>query len=232
MDAPSFTLIIPAAGIGKRMGSETPKPYLMLKGKSVLEHTLSCFQEIESLKQVIVSTSVSYHDQTQEILNRLFDEIETSVVEGGKRRQDSIYNAFKNVSDSIPYVAVHDAVRPFIKAERITECLHAAIKTGASIIGVPVKDTIKRVDADRIITDTPDRAQLWQAQTPQIFNKDLYEKAYRNASHHDVEVTDDASLFEAAGRAVRIVEGDRENLKLTYPIDFQIAEMLVDSFKP
>ena len=232
MESPSFTLIIPAAGIGKRMGSDTPKPYLMLKGKSVLEHTLSCFRDIDSLKQVIVSTSVSYHDQTSEILNRLFDEVETAVVEGGERRQDSIYNAFQEVSESIHYVAIHDAVRPFIRAGRITECLNATTGTGAAIIGVPVKDTIKQVDTDHIISHTPDRSALWQAQTPQIFRKDLYNQAYNYAIDHNVEVTDDASLFEAAGMDVRIVEGDRENLKLTYPVDFRIAEMLVDSINP
>ncbi|HKL14774.1 MAG TPA: 2-C-methyl-D-erythritol 4-phosphate cytidylyltransferase [Balneolaceae bacterium] len=232
MESPSFTLIIPAAGIGKRMGSDTPKPYLMLKGKSVLEHTLSCFRGIDSLKQVIVSTSVSYHDQTSEILNRLFDEVETAVVEGGERRQDSIYNAFQEVSESIHYVAIHDAVRPFIRAGRITECLNATTGTGAAIIGVPVKDTIKQVDTEHIISHTPDRSALWQAQTPQIFRKDLYNQAYNYAIDHNVEVTDDASLFEAAGMDVRIVEGDRENLKLTYPVDFRIAEMLVDSINP
>jgi len=232
VESPSFTLIIPAAGIGKRMGSDTPKPYLMLKGKSVLEHTLSCFRDIDSLKQVIVSTSVSYHDQTSEILNRLFDEVETAVVEGGERRQDSIYNAFQEVSESIHYVAIHDAVRPFIRAGRITECLNATTGTGAAIIGVPVKDTIKQVDTEHIISHTPDRSALWQAQTPQIFRKDLYNQAYNYAIDHNVEVTDDASLFEAAGMDVRIVEGDRENLKLTYPVDFRIAEMLVDSINP
>jgi len=214
------------------MGSDTPKPYLMLKGKSVLEHTLSCFRDIDSLKQVIVSTSVSYHDQTSEILNRLFDEVETAVVEGGERRQDSIYNAFQEVSESIHYVAIHDAVRPFIRAGRITECLNATTGTGAAIIGVPVKDTIKQVDTEHIISHTPDRSALWQAQTPQIFRKDLYNQAYNYAIDHNVEVTDDASLFEAAGMDVRIVEGDRENLKLTYPVDFRIAEMLVDSINP
>jgi 2-C-methyl-D-erythritol 4-phosphate cytidylyltransferase len=229
--APSFSLIIPAAGVGRRMGTDIPKPYLILKGKSILEHTLSCFRGLNSLEQVIVSTSASYRDQTSEILERLFGDIETVVVQGGKRRQDSIYNAFQKVSDSIQYVAVHDAVRPFIKSDKIVECLNRSKKTGGAIIGVPVKDTIKQVDADCMIMGTPDRSRLWQAQTPQIFEKGLYGKAYSYAMEHDVEVTDDASLFEAFGKNVEIVEGDRENFKLTYPIDFQIAEMLVDTFK-
>lgn len=213
------------------MGADTPKPYLMLKGKSILEHTLSCFLNLESLEQVIVSTSAAYRDQTVEILGRLFEDIDTVVVEGGKRRQDSIYKAFEKVSDSIQYVAVHDAVRPFIKSDKIVECLNRSKKTGGAIIGVPVKDTIKQVDKHSKITGTPNRSQLWQAQTPQIFDKNLYGKAYTYAMEHGVEVTDDASLFEAYGKDVEIVEGDRENFKLTYPIDLQIAEMLVDTFK-
>ena len=149
------------------------------------------------------------------------------VVEGGNRRQDSIYNAFQKVSDSCHYIAVHDAVRPFIKSERIKDCLMTSVEMGAAIIGVPVKDTIKQVNSDGVIRNTPDRSQLWQAQTPQIFRKDLYLEAYQHALDNNIDVTDDASLFEASGKDVRIVEGDRENLKLTYPVDFRIAEMLV-----
>lgn len=231
MEVPSFSLIIPAAGAGRRMGTDIPKPYLLLNGISVLERTLSCFSQMKSLQQVIVSTSDAFSDQTSEILSRLFKDIETVVVDGGARRQDSIYNAFKEVSDTIQYIAVHDAVRPFIRAERITDCLITSAEMGAAIIGVPVKDTIKQADADGVIKKTPDRSRLWQAQTPQIFRKDLYHEAYQHASDNNIEVTDDASLFEASGKDVRIVEGDRENFKLTYPIDFRIAEMLTESFK-
>lgn len=232
MKTPSFSLIIPAAGMGKRMGTKTPKPYLLLKGVPVLERTLSCFQGLDSLSQVIVSTSDMYKKQTSDILSRLFHGIDTTVVKGGERRQDSIYNAFQKVSDSNNYVAVHDAVRPFIKMDKISDCLDKSAKCGAAIIGVPVKDTIKQVNPDGYIESTPDRSLLWQAQTPQIFSKDLYSEAFQFAEQKDVEVTDDASLFEAFGKDVHMVEGDRENFKLTYPIDFKIAELLVDTFEP
>ena len=213
------------------MGSKIPKPYLLLNGKSVLERTLSCFRELNSLQQVIVSTSESFSDQTSEILDRLFKDIDTVVVEGGERRQDSIYNAFQKVSDSVQYIAVHDAVRPFIKAERIKDCLITSAEMGAAIIGVPVNDTIKQVNNDGVIRNTPDRSKLWQAQTPQIFRKDLYREAYQHACDNNINVTDDASLFEASGKDVKVIEGDRENLKLTYPVDFRIAEMLLGSLK-
>ena len=228
----SFSLILPAAGEGTRMGTDIPKPYLLLKGKTVLERTLSCFRQVDSLKQVIVSTSDAYKEQTSELLNTLFKGVDTVVVSGGKRRQDSIYNAFQEVLATVRYVAVHDAVRPFVKMDKITRCLNMASESGGAILGVPVKDTIKQVTADGFIHGTPDRSLLWQAQTPQIFKKDLYEKAFKFAQQKNADVTDDASLFEAFGKEVRIVEGDRENFKLTYPIDFKIAEMLVDTFKP
>lgn len=231
MKPPSFSLIIPAAGMGRRMGTDIPKPYLLLKGKTVLERTLSCFQGLDSMRQVIISTSDTYKEQTSDILNRLFDGVDTAVVDGGERRQDSIYNAFQKISDSISYVAIHDAVRPFIKKDRITSCLSKAVESGAAIIGVPVKDTIKQVNSHGFIKETPDRSQLWQAQTPQIFRKDLYGDSFQFAKQKNVEVTDDASLFEAFGKDVQMVEGDRENFKLTYPIDFKIAELLVDTFK-
>lgn len=231
MDVPSFSLIIPAAGAGARMGTEIPKPYLDLKGKTVLERTLSCFVGLENLKQVIVSTSDSFRDQTSEILENLFGNVDTVLVEGGKRRQDSIYNALLQVDESVEIVAVHDAVRPFIKQDIIKSCLEMADKYGGAIVGVPVKDTIKQVNATGIIEKTPDRSQMWQAQTPQIFRKDVFVDAFRYAIKQNTAVTDDASLLEACGRDVRIVEGERDNFKLTYPIDYKIAEMLVDGFK-
>ena len=213
------------------MGTDIPKPYLFLNGKTVLERTLSCFSGLDTLTQVVVSTSENYAEQTEEILSRLFEEVDTQVVMGGRRRQDSIFNALQEVSDTAEYVAVHDAVRPFISQKIISECLSKSEAAGAAITGVPVKDTIKRVSADGIIIESPDRSQLWQAQTPQIFRKDIYRDAFEYANSHDIDVTDDASLLEAMGVDVRMVEGDRENFKLTYPIDFKIAEMLVNEFK-
>lgn len=232
MNVPSFSLIIPAAGTGTRMGTEIPKPYLDLMGKTVLERTLSCFAGLENLQQVIVSTSDPFRDQTFEIVERLFENTDKIVVEGGRRRQDSIYNALLQVGESVELVAVHDAVRPFIKRDIVRSCLKMAEEVGGAIIGVPVKDTIKQVNAAGIIDKTPDRSQMWQAQTPQIFKKNVFIEAYRYANIQNTAVTDDASLFEAFGRDVQIVEGERDNFKLTYPIDFKIAEMLIESFKP
>lgn len=227
MADPEYSLIIPAAGLGKRMKSATPKPYLQLGGLTVLEHTLSCFIDLAGLSQVIVSTTAFYRQQTENILHRLFPEHQTIVVEGGLERQHSIYNALQKVKDGIELVAVHDAVRPFVSEIAIRKCLEHAVKFDGAILGVPVKDTIKKLDSEGRIVETPNRSELWQAQTPQIFGRKILMTAYNKALESGAVGTDDASLVEAVGGVVKVVKGSRDNFKLTYPLDFKIAELLV-----
>lgn len=221
-------MIVPAAGIGKRMGTGVPKPYLMLGEKKVLEHTLSRFKAFGNLKQVIVSTSRDFRDETANMLEKLFPDISTLVVDGGAERQNSIHNALNRVEEHIPFVAVHDAVRPFVDPDSVLKCLKKASETGAAILGVNVKDTIKHVDRSLKILSTPQRRSLWQAQTPQIFRRQILIDAYRNAKDTGFSGTDDASLVEENGGDVVIVEGTRNNFKLTYPLDFEIAKTLLE----
>lgn len=231
MADPAFSLIIPAAGSGERMQAKIAKPYLQLGNCTVLEHTLTCFMGLSGLKQVIVSTSKPFRIQTEEILHRLFPKIISKTVNGGIERQHSVYNALKEVDDEIKLVAVHDAVRPFVSEKSIQACLRKASESGAAVLGVPVRDTIKKVDNQGNILETPDRSELWQAQTPQIFWRTLLIDAYEQAMSDVKTGTDDASLVEAFGRVVSLVEGNRENFKLTYPIDFRNAEKYLDDFK-
>lgn len=227
MSEPILSLIVPAAGAGKRMEATTPKPYLKLGDKLVLEHTLLCFASIPNLKQVVVSTSETYRYQTEKILSKIFPDIQTTVVIGGKERQNSISNALKEIGESVDFVMVHDAVRPFVTWELIEECVEKAKNTGGAIVGVPVKDTIKEVNLSLEIVKTPNRKALWQAQTPQVFERKLLVEAYSNSENKKITATDDASLIENIGGKVVVVEGNRRNFKLTYPLDFSIAEMLM-----
>jgi len=228
---PVFSLIIPAAGRGERMQADIPKPYLQLGDCTVLEHALSCFIDLPGLKQVIAATSGPYRDQTEKILHRLIPDLHFKVVQGGAERMHSIYNAIEKVDPESELIAVHDAVRPFVSKTTILECLKQAAVTGGAIPGVRVNDTIKRVDDQGKIKETPDRSELWQAQTPQIFKRSILLKAYENALSTNMKATDDASLVEAIGGAVAMVTGSRTNFKLTYPIDFKIAEILVQELK-
>lgn len=227
----AFSLIIPASGRGKRMEAEIPKPYLPLGNCTVFEHTLSCFIDLPGLKQVIVATSDPHIDQTDKILHRLIPDLHFKVVQGGAERMHSIYNALQEVDPESELIAVHDAVRPFVSKTSILECLKQAAVIGGAILGVQFNDTIKRIDDQGKITETPDRSELWQAQTPQIFKRSILLKAYENALSTNMKATDDASLVEAAGGAVAIVTGSRTNFKLTYPIDYKMAEIIVQELK-
>lgn len=223
-----LAVIIPAAGSGSRMGTRIPKPFLKLQEKTILEHTIRSFLKVEQVSQVIVATSREWISDVQTIFANLsFSEVTFNVVEGGKERQDSISKGLGVVSEAIELVAVHDAVRPFIHKELIIKCSRVALEFGGAIIAVPAKDTIKEVDRDSNIKNTPDRSKLWQAQTPQIFRKELLVEAYKLAKKGNYLGTDDASLVERIRGIVKIVEGDRRNLKITYPIDFKIAELIL-----
>ncbi len=149
------------------------------------------------------------------------------IIEGGAERQHSIFNTLDYV-DHNNLVIVHDAVRPFVKTEHIKSCCEAALETGASVLGVPAKDTIKQIDDGRVITDTPSRKYLWQAQTPQVFKKEILQEAYQKAFEDNFIGTDDASLVERLNYPVKMVEGDRSNFKITYPLDLKLAKLLLD----
>ena len=221
-----MALIIPAAGAGERIGGETPKPYLKISQKTILEHTLIRFKNVSGLGEVIVSTSKEYVDLTEEILNRIFPEIRTVVVEGGKERQDSIRNALAKISGKTGLIAVHDAVRPFVDPIDIEKCIQEASRWGGAVLAVPARDTIKIAGGNQEIVKTPDRNSMWHAQTPQVFWAALLREAYDNAELYKLMSSDDSSLVEQVGGKVVLVEGSSKNFKITFPIDLKIASWL------
>ncbi len=211
------------------MGSDIPKPFIELAGKSILQRSIECFLETDGLVQVLIATSEDYFEFCSDIFdNYSNNNIVFSVVKGGSERQDSIRNAINQLFEEVELVAVHDAVRPFVKKKYIDECFELASKFGGAVLSVPVKDTIKKVNKDHIVTETPDRSQLWQSQTPQVFRKEIISKAYDSAIKDNFLGTDDSSLVERIGKEVKVVEGGRENLKITFPIDLNIAELIIN----
>jgi 2-C-methyl-D-erythritol 4-phosphate cytidylyltransferase len=226
VDNQQLALIIPAAGAGERIGGETPKPYLKISQKTILEHTLVRFKNVSGLGEVIVSTSKEYVDLTEEILNRIFPEIRTVVVEGGKERQDSIRNALAKISGKTGLIAVHDAVRPFVDPKDIEKCIQEASRWGGAVLAVPARDTIKIAGGNQEIIKTPDRNSMWHAQTPQVFWAALLREAYDNADLYKLMSSDDSSLVEQVGGKVVLVEGSSKNFKITFPIDLKIASWL------
>ena len=220
---------MPAAGSGSRLDTEVPKPYLEIGGSTILEHTLRRFLGLEILNQVIVATSKQYIEEAELILKEVIPGVLSfKVIEGGAERQHSIFNTLRYVEED-NLVIVHDAVRPFVELVHIKSCCEAAVETGASVLGIPAKDTIKRLDDDDIILETPARKYLWQAQTPQVFKLRVLQEAYQKALEDDFIGTDDASLVERLGYPVKMVEGDRSNFKITYPLDLKLAKLLLES---
>jgi 2-C-methyl-D-erythritol 4-phosphate cytidylyltransferase len=220
-------LIIPAAGAGKRMQRKQAKPFIILQGQPILAHTIRRFLSVPGLEQVLIAVSSDYVQTAQQILQQTAGySIPWNVVEGGATRQHSISNAI-NALSKVDLVMVHDAVRPFVRKEQIERCCREAEKTGAAVPGLPCKNTLKMIDENHLVRETPDRDQLWQIQTPQIFNRNILEKAYSRASKHGYQATDDASLVERLGKPVKVVQANADNIKITYPRDLQLADILL-----
>lgn len=229
-------MILPAAGYGNRMNSEIPKPLLLLAGKSVLYWSIKVFASIPELKQIIIPTQESLFEQISDILNSvLYDsnrvDIKANVIAGGKERLFSIANALPIIEKEIDLVMVHDAVRPLVSIHSILNCIEKTKTSKACILGLPLRETIKQTDDNGKVLSTPDRTTLWSIQTPQCFSKSLLVEAYEVALKQNYFGTDDSSVVEFAGFPVIVSEGNSENIKITYPVDLQLAELLMLNHK-
>ncbi|MEX2397482.1 MAG: 2-C-methyl-D-erythritol 4-phosphate cytidylyltransferase [Balneolales bacterium] len=222
----TLSVIIPAAGSGIRMKSDVPKPFIKLHQKTVLEHTVEAFKQVPQVQRIVIATSGDTLEKARTLFSDNGSEPEVLCIEGGSERQYSISNALQKVGD-VDLVAIHDAVRPFVRVKDILECSEAALGIGAAILAVKASDTIKVVDDSAFVTETLDRGKIWLAQTPQIFRKDILLSAYSKALESDLAFTDDASLVEHAGYPVKVIPGDSRNIKLTYPNDMQRAKPII-----
>ena len=223
-------VILPAAGFGTRMRSSTPKQYLELAGEPILIRTVKSFLACADIDLVVIAVAA---DQRQHIQTLLASHLAANqqekiiVVTGGATRQLSVKAGFDAMPAGIKIILVHDAARPLISSRLIRSCIRTVIARGAAIVAIPVNDTIKRVNTDKSIGKTIDRSNLYAAQTPQGAHRHLFERAYRVAGRNGFTGTDEASLFEHAGIAVAVVEGEERNIKITRPGDLQIARGLV-----
>jgi len=216
--------IIAAAGRGRRMGQEVNKQYLQLAGKPLLVHTLTRLFQYP-FKELILVVAPGEEDYCREEVLIPYGFLDrTRIVSGGRERQDSVYNALKILSPETEMVVVHDGARPFVSREMIGDVVSFAYRFGAAIAAVPVKDTIKKVNEEGFVVDTPSRETLWSVQTPQAFLFPLILDAYQKAEQSGFKGTDDASLIEEEGKPVKIVKGSYNNIKVTTPDDLAVAE--------
>jgi 2-C-methyl-D-erythritol 4-phosphate cytidylyltransferase/2-C-methyl-D-erythritol 2,4-cyclodiphosphate synthase len=232
---PTVGVIIPAGGIGSRLGRERPKQLLDLAGRPMLARTCQAFLEITAIRQVVIAVPAAHSQATIDALRPHlapadFDRLVFTV--GGLTRQDSVRAGLARLDSAITLVLVHDAARPLVDRATIERCLDAAWEFGAAIAAVPVKDTLKLAAGGGAIEKTVDRTDLWQAQTPQAMQREYLERAAAGAARTGFVGTDEASLLEAAAIPVRLVVGSERNLKITHPEDMRLAEALLREEHP
>ncbi|MCL2719676.1 MAG: 2-C-methyl-D-erythritol 4-phosphate cytidylyltransferase [Lachnospiraceae bacterium] len=231
------TAIILSAGQGKRMQSATAKQYSQLNGKPVLYYSLAAFSATPEIDNIIVVISESDRDFVEkEIIEKHQFTKVTDIINGGNERYHSVYNGLKAPgADESDFIFIHDGARPMIDTEIISRAAAAVKEHPAIVVGMPVKDTIKRVDGKNMVCETPNRETLWACQTPQVFAASLIKKAYRILGEREQElirqgfiITDDAMLAETFTEAkVKLIPGSYRNIKITTPEDLKIAEALL-----
>lgn len=221
------TAIIPAGGSGARFSRTRPKQFVQLGRWPVLAHTLSRFDQTNAVDRVVVVVPRGRKTFVRsEIVKRFGFQNKIEIVVGGEHRQDSVYNGFMALDEDVELVLIHDAVRPLVSIKLIEEVIEAGRMYGAAIAAVPVKDTLKKVQNGTIV-DTLDRVSLWQAQTPQVFDRTWLAEALTAARRDGILATDEAALIERCGYPVRVVHGALANLKITSPEDLVLAESLI-----
>lgn len=225
-----YYVVIPAAGQGKRMNAGKNKQFIDLKGEPIIIHTLKVFESDEACAGIVLAVNENEMEVFEELIETYQLTKVIKLVGGGKERQHSVYNGLTCIDDENAVVLIHDGARPFITHDIIHRLVHVTEKTGAAVIAVPVKDTIKRVK-DGVIRDTMERSSLWSVQTPQAFRLSLVKEAHHQAAQEGYLGTDDSSLVERIPHDVVIVEGSYYNIKLTTPDDLIYAEAILKNKK-
>lgn len=216
-------IIIVAGGKGLRMGGDLPKQFLPLGGRPVLMHTIERFREYSASLNILLVLPHEQQDYWRQLCDRHNFAVAHTVVDGGQTRFHSSRNGIEAVPDDVDgVIGIHDGVRPFVSVETIARCFEAARQFGAALPVLPVTDTLRRVTDDGGYN--VQRNDYRTVQTPQTFDAQLLKEAYRQP--YSDAFTDDASVVEAMGHKVTMVDGNRENIKLTTPFDLKVAEVL------
>tara|TARA_R110002110_G_scaffold91264_2_gene237466 strand:- start:86925 stop:87641 length:717 start_codon:yes stop_codon:yes gene_type:complete len=224
--------ILPAAGVGLRMGEDRPKQYLQLAGATVLEHSLGALLQCHALQTVVVA--LHCNDERAPDVRALQQE-RVLCTQGGEQRNDSVLAALRaldGIAAQQDWVLVHDAARPCVQPQDIERLIDAVVKTGCGgLLAEPVMDTVKRADNSGRVLESIDRSNLWRAQTPQMFRYGELVAALEQAAAQGRQVTDEASAMEMAGYPVQLIPGSPSNLKITVPADLPLAQWWLEQRK-
>lgn len=225
----NVSAVIVAGGKGSRMKRSVRKQYLSLAGVPVIVHTLRIFDRLDDINDICLVVPKSDIDYCRSLIHEYGWLKEIRLASGGKTRQDSVYHGIRSLENENGIVAIHDAVRPLVSPDHIRECIQKTRESGACILAIPAFDTLKQVDVSGGIEKTIERDSIWLAQTPQVFRRELIEKAHELAREKGYSGTDDASLVEYYGHAVGVVRGSRQNIKITTSEDLLLAEAIYKS---
>jgi len=219
--------IIPAGGKGKRSGAKIPKQYLKINGKELVVYTLEVFQKNKLIDEIIIPAETQYHTRLKRLVKEYKLSKVTSIVEGGRERQDSVYNALSSLMSpsSDDLIAVHDAARPLLPQNILTSALITAKKKGNAVVCIKAKDTL--IKGKTIVEEYLNRDEVYYVQTPQVFRYNDLKMAMETANKENYSATDESMLVNRMGNKVNIVEGSVFNFKVTSKEDIELAEKII-----
>jgi len=218
-----YYAVIVAGGSGNRMQTETPKQFLLLNNLPVLMHTIKAFAQSDSQPKILVVLHTDQHNYWRRLCNEFNFTIPHEIIAGGSERFNSVQNAIKTINEDC-FVAIHDAVRPLISKQLIDYSYKQATELGNVVVAVQSSDSVRLLKNGE--TSAIKRNEVYLVQTPQVFDLSVLRSAYEQ--DFELAFTDDASVVEALGEKINIIEGERNNIKITYPIDLELAEMLIN----
>ena len=226
------TAIILASGAGSRFGSEIPKQFIKLNDKTILEYSISAFEQNDNINEIIVVSNPDFIEDTKNIIQNKYRKV-TSVISGGKTRRQSSYIGVNHIKEKDINVLIHDGARPFVSQKIINECIDALKTYKAVNVAVDSSDTIVEVDSKNIIKSMPVRKSLRRCQTPQCFRLEIIKKAHELAEKNKLEdITDDCGIVLKYNLAdIYTVDGSVDNIKITYPKDIELAKLIINEQK-
>lgn len=220
-------VIIVAAGSGSRMGGELPKQYMELHGRPVIVHTLERFRRFDPEMKIVVVLAPSHRGLWEKVAASYDLNKNLLLAEGGPTRFDSVKNGLKLIDGDL-LIGIHDAVRPLVSRDTLIRCYESAHREGSGIPVIEMEESVRRLDKQGSSAHM-DRRMLKRVQTPQVFSSEEIKKAYKQA--YNPTFTDDASVYESLYNRLSLVDGNRENIKITTPTDLQLASLLIASFE-
>jgi len=220
-----ITALIPAAGLGSRMHLNLAKPLIEIKDKPIIVYTLEVFQVHPLIDEIVLIFNPDGLEEARSFVRKFKLTKVARVIAGGASRKESVRNGLEVVDMKTKFVLIHDGVRPFVDEGSITRVIEEARTCGAAVLGVPVKPTVKRLNHRMEVDETLKRDYLWEIQTPQVFERELIQKAYLRSSK--LGVPDDASLVEKMGKRVKVVLGSYFNIKITTQEDLVFADAIL-----